>query len=65
MFNKYNNPDCDKFMKARNNIDATKGVLIESMDKLLERGEKMEIMINKGKVMVIIYKYNIDWFKFK
>ena len=36
---KYNSPECDKYMKARNNIDATKGVLVESMEKLLERGE--------------------------
>ena len=46
-------------MKARNNIDATKGVLVESMDKLLERGEKMDLLINKSKNMVN-YIFNID-----
>ena len=50
-------------MKARNNIDATKGVLVESMDKLLERGEKMDLLINKSKNMVYTIYY-IDRFEY-
>jgi len=48
-FSKYQKPeDMDSFTKLQKEIDDTKGVLIQTMDKLLQRGEKLDDLVQKS-----------------
>lgn len=40
-------PSADKLKTVRANIDKTKDIMIENIDKVLARGEKIEILVNK------------------
>ncbi len=47
---KYQNPDeADKFLRVRSALDDTKGVLVQTIDQLLERGEKLDDLLDKTK----------------
>lgn len=41
------NPTADRLKTVRANIDRTKDIMIENIDKVLQRGEKIEILVNK------------------
>lgn len=51
----FNSPEADKLAQIKANVEATKGIMMENLDKLLERGEKIDILVQKTTVMV---KYN-------
>ncbi len=36
----------------KGNIDATKNIMLENLDKLLERGEKIELLVEKTNLML-------------
>ena len=48
----YNSPDNDKLALIKGNIDATKNIMLENLDKLLERGEKIELLVEKTNLML-------------
>ncbi|CAK92556.1 unnamed protein product (macronuclear) [Paramecium tetraurelia] len=50
----YNSPQADKLRMVSDNIQQTKEVMMENLDKLLERGEKIDILVEKTNVMVNI-----------
>ena len=46
---KYQNPaEADKIMKIQKDLDDTKAILIQSMDKLLDRGEALNSLAAKS-----------------
>ena len=46
----YNN-STDKIKVARDNIEKTKDIMIENIDKVLARGEKIELLVSKTEYM--------------
>lgn len=48
----YNSPSADKLAQIKINVEETKGVMMENLDKLLERGDKIDILVEKTAVMV-------------
>lgn len=44
-------PSADRIRAARANIDKTREIMIENIDKVLARGEKIEILVNKTALM--------------
>lgn len=40
-------PNADKLKAARRNIDETKDIMIENIEKILERGDKIELLVKK------------------
>ena len=50
-FEYYNSSECDSITKIKQNINETKDVLIINMDKLMERGEKIDILVRKSEDM--------------
>jgi len=40
--------EADKIMKIQKDLDATKDILVKSIDQLLERGEKLETLAQKS-----------------
>lgn len=48
----FNSPAADKLSVIRKNVDITKGIMMDNLDKLLERGEKIDILVQKTNVMV-------------
>ena len=44
-------PNADRIRAARANIDKTREIMIENIDKVLARGEKIEILVNKTALM--------------
>eukprot|EP00695_Tsukubamonas_globosa_P001267 TRINITY_DN223_c0_g1_i1.p1 TRINITY_DN223_c0_g1~~TRINITY_DN223_c0_g1_i1.p1 ORF type:complete len:204 (-),score=76.84 TRINITY_DN223_c0_g1_i1:70-681(-) len=43
----YNNPSNDKVMKVQEQINEVKGVMMENIDRVLERGEKLSTLVDK------------------
>ncbi|KAF0973849.1 hypothetical protein FDP41_007236 [Naegleria fowleri] len=43
----YNNLENDKIYKLKNQIDATKDVMISNIDKVIERGERLDVLAEK------------------
>ena len=43
----YNNPKNDKIKAIRQQIDETKNVMVDNIEKVLERGEKIEVLVAK------------------
>eukprot|EP00511_Aplanochytrium_stocchinoi_P004016 CAMPEP_0204833980 /NCGR_PEP_ID=MMETSP1346-20131115/18455_1 /ASSEMBLY_ACC=CAM_ASM_000771 /TAXON_ID=215587 /ORGANISM="Aplanochytrium stocchinoi, Strain GSBS06" /LENGTH=201 /DNA_ID=CAMNT_0051966947 /DNA_START=179 /DNA_END=781 /DNA_ORIENTATION=- len=41
------NPNADKLNRVRNQIDDVKGVMVENIEKVLQRGEKIELLVDK------------------
>mmetsp|Transcript_2932 Transcript_2932/g.4554 ORF Transcript_2932/g.4554 Transcript_2932/m.4554 type:complete len:222 (+) Transcript_2932:22-687(+) len=44
-------PGADKLKVARQNLDRTKDIMIENIDKVLARGEKIELLVKKTEHM--------------
>ncbi len=57
MFN--TNPNVDNISKVKLQIDNVKDVMIENIDRVLERGEKIELLVDKTD------KLNHQAFKFE
>ena len=50
MIEKYQNPcEADKIMKVQQSIDSTKLIMLDAIDKVLERGEKLDFLISRSK----------------
>ena len=45
--NRYNNIDSDHSKRVLNQMDDIKDVMISNIDKILQRGEKLELVIDK------------------
>eukprot|EP00295_Goniomonas_pacifica_P002062 CAMPEP_0175811836 /NCGR_PEP_ID=MMETSP0107_2-20121207/4056_1 /TAXON_ID=195067 ORGANISM="Goniomonas pacifica, Strain CCMP1869" /NCGR_SAMPLE_ID=MMETSP0107_2 /ASSEMBLY_ACC=CAM_ASM_000203 /LENGTH=215 /DNA_ID=CAMNT_0017123659 /DNA_START=12 /DNA_END=659 /DNA_ORIENTATION=- len=45
------NPELDKTAKVRNEIEDVKGIMVENIDRILERGEKIELLVDKAEQM--------------
>lgn len=41
------NPNADSIMKVQNQIESVKDIMIENIDRVLERGEKIELLVDK------------------
>lgn len=49
IFKKYANPEeVDQIMKIQKDLDETKEIMIQNIDKLLERGESLEALMEKS-----------------
>ena len=44
---KYNDPSQDKISEAHKKVADVKSIMIENIDKVLLRGEKMEILVDR------------------
>ena len=40
------NPNADSIMKVQNQIESVKDIMIENIDRVLERGEKIELLVD-------------------
>ena len=47
----FSDPANDKFAKLKENIETVKGVMIENIDKMIERGEKIDAVVEKTDVL--------------
>lgn len=47
----YSNPASDKLQNLKKNIDEVKGVMIENIDRILERGEKIDLLVDKTETL--------------
>eukprot|EP01111_Echinosteliopsis_oligospora_P005942 TRINITY_DN1973_c0_g1_i1.p1 TRINITY_DN1973_c0_g1~~TRINITY_DN1973_c0_g1_i1.p1 ORF type:complete len:269 (-),score=68.10 TRINITY_DN1973_c0_g1_i1:83-889(-) len=54
-----NNPGADKITKVRGEIDEVKSVMVHNIEKVLERGERIELLVDKTENL------NQSAFKFK
>ncbi|KAL9657298.1 hypothetical protein ABK040_011518 [Willaertia magna] len=43
----YNNVENDKISKLKNQIDSTKDVMISNIDKIIERGERLDVLVSR------------------
>jgi vesicle-associated membrane protein 7 len=43
----YNDPSSDRIQKLRQNMDETSSVMAQNLDMILERGEKLEVLMAK------------------
>lgn len=41
------NPSADNINRVRSQIDDVKGVMVENIEKVLQRGEKIELLVDK------------------
>lgn len=48
---KYNSARTDKIAKVQEEISQVKDVMIKNIDKVLERGEKIELLVDKTEVL--------------
>jgi vesicle-associated membrane protein 7 len=48
---RYNSAKTDKIAKVREEINQVKDVMIKNIDKVLERGEKIELLVDKTEVL--------------
>ncbi|CAG9321273.1 unnamed protein product [Blepharisma stoltei] len=44
-------PNADKLQTIRSSVDQVKNIMIENIDKVLARGEKVELLVKKSEVM--------------
>jgi vesicle-associated membrane protein 7 len=45
--NYFNSGAGDKIQQVRNALEDTKNIMVENIDKVLERGEKIELLVDK------------------
>ena len=45
------NPAADAFGKVKNQIEDVKGVMVENIEKVLARGEKIELLVDKTEAL--------------
>jgi len=48
---RFNQVRDDRIVKVQNEIEAVKNVMIKNIDKVLERGEKIELLVDKTEVL--------------
>lgn len=51
--NYYNDPSSDKLRELQKNVKDVKEIMIENIDKILERGEKIDILVEKTETMAV------------
>mmetsp|Transcript_39969 Transcript_39969/g.58769 ORF Transcript_39969/g.58769 Transcript_39969/m.58769 type:complete len:246 (+) Transcript_39969:61-798(+) len=61
LMQKYNDPAQDKISEAHKKVADVKSIMIENIDKVLLRGEKMEILVDRANNL----KENTQEFKFE
>ena len=44
-------PSADKLMALRSSVDQVRNIMVENIDKVLQRGEKVELLVKKTEVM--------------
>mmetsp|Transcript_34906 Transcript_34906/g.81519 ORF Transcript_34906/g.81519 Transcript_34906/m.81519 type:complete len:218 (+) Transcript_34906:3-656(+) len=52
-------PDVDKVLKTRAEVDEVKDIMMDNIDQILERGEKISLLVDKAELMneqAIIFK---------
>ena len=49
----YNDPASDKLRELQKNVKDVKEIMIENIDKILERGEKIDILVEKTETMAV------------
>lgn len=55
----YSNPGADRINRVRNEVDEVKSVMVQNIEKVLERGERIELLVDKTENL------NQNAFKFK
>ncbi|KAM3144942.1 hypothetical protein pb186bvf_002947 [Paramecium bursaria] len=50
----YNSAEADKIKQIQEQVQKTNEIMMENLDKLLERGEKIDILVQKTQIMVNI-----------
>lgn len=43
----YNGPSADNFAQVSNKLEDVKNIMVENIEKILERGEKLELLVDK------------------
>lgn len=43
----YNDPSSDNLSRVRGQIDDVKSVMVQNIEKILDRGEKIELLVDK------------------
>jgi len=51
LMDKFNSEKNDKIARVREDLDAVKDVMIKNIDKVLERGEKIELLVDKTEIL--------------
>lgn len=46
-----NNPNADKVRKVQADIDDVKSIMVQNIERLLERGEKIELLVSRADVL--------------
>jgi len=46
-----NNPNADKISKVKGDVDEVKNVMVQNIEKVLERGERIELLVNKTETL--------------
>ena len=47
LMKKWNDPNADAATRVQQKLDAVKGVMIDNIDKIIDRGEKLDIIVDK------------------
>lgn len=45
------NPDADNFGRIRGQIDEVKGIMVQNIERVLERGEKIDLLVDKTEAL--------------
>ncbi|KAK8808555.1 hypothetical protein WA158_008456 [Blastocystis sp. Blastoise] len=66
LMTQWNDPNADVTTRVQQKLDNVKGVMIDNIDKILDRGEKLDIIVDKSEALadtadlfIIIILYNI------
>ena len=51
IMDKWNDPNADVTTRVQQKLDTVKGVMIDNIDKILERGEKLDIIVDKSEAL--------------
>jgi hypothetical protein len=52
LVDRYSDPNSDKISQIKNKLDETKTIMIDNIDKVLERGEKIDGLCEKSELLV-------------
>jgi len=47
-----NGTNTDRILKVRKEIDEVKSIMVENIEKVLERGEKIELLVEKNRQFI-------------
>jgi len=47
----YSNPNSDKITKLKSDVDEVKTVMVQNIEKVLERGERIELLVDKTETL--------------